>query len=169
MINDEENFKKLKSPIEISIRSFDNNKYIEHNNVTDRLNEVFGLSWNFEMVDKYIDLQHNEIAVICRLHYPTEDGMRFKDGAGGSWYEPKIGVGNAEKSSMSKALVKAASLIGITIRDKPITEELFKEIILAAKTLGIKYTTEQKTTLAKISQTSADQLLDGLNKKIQNK
>jgi len=166
-INDVENFRKLSAPIEISVRAFDNNKYIEHSNVTERLNEVFGLNWSFELIK--FDYLEGNISTIVRLHYPTENGMRFKDGAGGAYFESKVGMGNGIKASMSKALVKAASLMGITIKElppEPITEEKFSEIISLAKALGIKYDGAQKEKLAALSLYEAEKIVEALQEKV---
>ena len=169
LINDKENFKKLSAPIEISVRQFDNNKYIENSKVTERLNEVFGLNWNFELISKEVNFSNNEIYVICRLHYPTENGMKFKDAAGGSWYESKLNVGNGIKSCMSKALVKAASLIGITVKEvppEPISEEQIKMILSLTKQLGIVYSKEQKYKLSELTSEMATTLIKSLEEKV---
>ena len=125
----------LKAPIADELIEVlpDDNKYINHNVVTDILNKAFCHAWNWQIIDKgiektieFVDRKGNKIPagyyvwILGRLTYPV------KDPATGSinWcYKEQFGgrqvVGNSKvqsqayKSASSDALKKAASLLGI--------------------------------------------------------
>ena len=125
----------LKAPIPEELIEVlpDDNKYINHNVVTDILNKAFCHAWNWEIIDKgiektvgFVDKRGNKVQegyyvwILGRLTYPV------KDPATGSisWcYKEQFGgrqvVGNSKvqsqayKSASSDALKKAASLLGI--------------------------------------------------------
>ena len=110
-----------------------NNKYINHNVVTDILNRAFCHAWNWQIIDKgiektfaYVDKKGKEfpagyyVWILGRLTYPVKDPATgsinwcYKEQFGG-----RMVVGNSKvqsqayKSASSDALKKAASLLGI--------------------------------------------------------
>lgn len=165
----EEIYNKLTAPIKTQERVGKGRKmqkYVPHGNVTERINEVFGINWSFEILREYFG--NGEVYAVVRIHYPTEDGtMRFKDGAGGIAYEANVGLGNQIKGSVSLALVKAASLLGIDIKDDESTAEQHEEISSLVETLGGKKPSEEK--LKALNFQEANKMIEALREKLESK
>jgi hypothetical protein len=159
-------FNKLRSPIKTLERpgkGGGTQTYVPHGNVTSRINEVFGLNWNFEIIREC--LTGGEVYAVVRIHYPLEDGtMRFKDGVAGLTYQPAVGLGYQLKGSVSLALVKAASLLGIDIREDESTFEQHEKIKELIKLLGGKTPTDER--LKSLMYTEAAKLVEELQAKI---
>jgi hypothetical protein len=143
-------------------------EYIPTKYVSDRLNEVWGLDWSFEIVEKIIDKGH--VAVHARIHHPTEDGMKFKDAFGGAKYEDAIGLGDCLKKATSLALKKAASLVCIDLQDPedavPATDEQKKLIIAALKHLGKPIDEEQLKMINEMNTIDAETTINALKSQI---
>ena len=172
--NNEEMFKKLKSPIKTKERPGKGGSiqtYVPVENVVERINDVFGLNWNFEILRE--GYNNSEVYAIVRIHYPLEvekndnivKEMHFKDGVGGVSYEPAVGLGNNLKASVSLALVKAASLLGIDTSVQMMTEDLAVKIVKLAKSIGIIYSDEQKTKLMELTLEGGEKILNALQNK----
>lgn len=147
-LTDKEKLEKLNKPMPVSIRdgrAGETYKFVSNANVVKRLNEVFGLSWNDEVIREII--KNNEVSVLVRLSYPLEDGtIGYKEAWGGKVLETKNKDGKvfrileAEglKSAQSLALVKAANKIGIKVLDddSEISEATKEKILELCKYLG---------------------------------
>jgi len=166
MMTNTEAFNKLRAPVKTLERPGHGGKtqtYVPHGNVTDRLNEVFQLHWNFEILRE--GLVSNEVYAVVRIHYPLEDGsMCYKDGVGGKPYEPSVGLGNQLKASVSLALVKAASLLGIDIREDESTLEQHEKIRDLVISLGGKPPTDER--LRALMFAEAQKLIEELTLKV---
>jgi len=159
----------LRAPIQTKTRQGQGNQtqtYVPHQAVTKRLNQVFGLNWNLEIVREIIT--SDQVAVIVRLHYPTADGMSYKDGVAGKKLMGNYDLGNMLKSSVSLAIVKAASLLGIKVADQDdeATDEQKEIIKKAYKRLGRKTPSEEK--LGKLTVGEANITIDDLAEEIES-
>jgi hypothetical protein len=113
-MTDEEVMKKLSVPIPVVEKPGKGGKierYVPVGKVIERLNEVWGLDWELK-IDDYI-FRDGEVGALVSITYPTENGRRTKQAFGGKTYNSAIGFGNLAKASVSLAITKAASLIGI--------------------------------------------------------
>ena len=159
-------FNKLKAPIKTKERPGKGGSiqsYVPIENVVKRINETFSLNWSFEILrEGYND---NETFAVVRIYYPLEDGsIRYKDGIGGVNYEPNVGLGNNLKASVSLALVKAASLIGIDTSEDESTAEQHEKIKELIKILGGKTPTDER--LKSLMFAEAAKLVEELQAKV---
>lgn len=86
--------------------------YVKSSDVVDRLNKVFGLRWTVqELETRYEgDWVIKRVQIVVR----DEQGKEYiKEGTGGHQYMNNIFPPDVHKSAFSKALTKAASLLGI--------------------------------------------------------
>ena len=174
-LTDEEILEHLKSPIETKIREGAKDKagnptyysYVPSSAVLDRLNEIWGINWNLEIVREIIQGEH--VAVLVRLHYPTSEGMRYKDSWGGKKLSGGLELGNILKTSTSLALVKACNALGVSIADPDddITDEQIKMIQSLYAELGKKVPSVEKFKQMTIE--IANGIIADLKKDIQSK
>ena len=166
IMTNNETFNKLRAPIKTKERPGKGGKvqaYVPIENVVKRINEVFSLDWSFEILrEGYND---SETFAVVRIHYPLEDGStRYKDGVGGVNYEPSVGLGNNLKASVSLALVKAASLLGIDMLEDESTTEQHEQIKALVTLLGGKVPTDER--LKALMFTEAAKLVEELGAKV---
>lgn len=139
-------------------------EYIPTKFVSDRLTDVWGIDWNLEILSEIIEKGH--VVVKVRLHYPRQDGTYgFKDAYGGAKYEDVVGLGDCLKKSASLALKKAASLIGIDLREEeptPATDEQKQAIRRMMKDLGNPLSDELEAKLNQMPEAEADALIEVL-------
>lgn len=139
-------------------------EYIPTKFVSDRLTDIWGIDWHLEIIKEIIDKGH--VVVLVRLHYPLQDGSYgYKDAYGGAKYEDMVGLGDCLKKSASLALKKAASLIGIDLREEeptPATDEQKKEIAGLFKKLGNELSDDLAKKLDEMPTSEADALIEML-------
>jgi hypothetical protein len=139
-------------------------EYIPTRFVSDRLTEIWGIDWDFEIIDKTIDKGH--VAVQVRIHYPTETGVRgFKDAFGGAQLEDKIGLGDCLKKATSLGLKKAASLLGIDLQDEeasPASEDQKNAIIAAMEAKGFAADEDKLRMINAMTSQEAEAILESL-------
>lgn len=162
-INDDKNFALLSMPMTAKVREGSKGStytYVDNKDVLRRLNEVYGLRWNFEILRESI--HGDQVVVTIRIHYPTEGGMSFKDGIAGKKVSGGNEIGNMYKAAVSLALVKAASLMGIRLADPEdeVTSEQKELIIHLYEQLGRKPLKVEKMT--KLTVELANELIDNL-------
>ena len=145
-------------------QAHDMNPYYKIGDVQNRLNDIFDIKWKLEIIDK--GKVGADIYVQVRLHYPTEQGMAFKDAFGEAIYNEKLGLGVGYKSATSDALKRAADYLGIKCMDafvgppEKVTEEQIDEVIsLFRKTRGYQMPEEKLDILRKYTSTQADALI----------
>jgi hypothetical protein len=172
-IADKSQLEKLKVKLPTATRVGRGGKvfeYIPARYVQDRITSVFGLQWNFEILNELIEKGY--IAVKIRLHYPTEDGMKFKDAYGGAKYEESVGLGDGLKKSASLALKKAATLIGVDLQDEdstPISTEQMTEIAKLLKELNLTVSDTMAEAIPNMSAPEAETVIEGLKSQLANK
>jgi len=169
-MTDSETYSKLSAPIKTLERpgkgGGNPQKYVPHGNVTDRINEVLGLNWSFEILRESL-VNQSEVYAVVRIHYRLEDGTPyFKDGIGGLGYQPAVGLGNQFKGSVSLALVKAASLMGIDIREDESTTEQHEKIRELVLALGGKAPGDERLKVMMFNE--ANKLIEELDKKVKS-
>ena len=176
----------LKAPIPDELIEVlpDDNKYINHNVVTDILNRAFCHSWNWQIVDKgiektigFVDKRGNKVQegyyvwILGRLTYPVKDPATgsitwcFKEQFGGRQVVGNSKVqSQAYKSASSDALKKAASLLGIApnvYMKKNIYETLEEADVDAWTTEKVQ---EMKEEISKMREIKAELGEEGFNK-----
>jgi len=163
--NEQELLKKLSVPIKPSLRDGARDKisgelqqweFLQSDDVIDRLNEVFGLKWNFRVVEKMVVGQ--EIAVITEISYEIDGKLYFKQQGAGKKIDTNLS--GAIKSAISLSLVKTAQLMGIQKEPGEITEEQKTEINELLQKHGKK--TKSNEELDKISYSNACTIIEKL-------
>ena len=93
-------------------------EYIGGDKVIERLNEIIGLGWNFEIVDKIVDIDIGQIAVLGRLSADIGGVKVVKEQWGSSAIDTYpngrvISLGDNIKAATTDALKKCATRIGV--------------------------------------------------------
>jgi hypothetical protein len=171
-LTDEEVYKKLSAPIKTERRKggfnkdtqeFEDYEYIKIENIIERLNSTWGINWSFEILKEYIG--NEDVYAMVRLHYPLSDGtMRFKDSVGGTSKSTAPGLANQMKKSVSLGLVKAASLLGIDIKDTESNGEQHEEISALVEQLGGQRPSKER--LKALNFQEADKMIEALKEKL---
>lgn len=172
MLEQTEVLKLLKKPLPTKVREGRKGAiytYIPTRYVSDRLTDVFGLNWSFEIKGTYIEKDH--VAVLGRLVYPLGDGsLGFKEHFGGTKYEDSVGLGDSLKKSASLALKKAASLIGIDLQDEedtPVSDEQRAKILTLVKKVDANATTEKiEEMISGMNYAQAEEVISTLEKNV---
>lgn len=123
--------KQLQKPLPTATRPGKGGKeftYVPVAFVVNRIIDVFGLDWDFEVVKEIV--QQSEAVVLVRITYTGEDGKPHQKQAWGGKSTSGIGLTDALKAATSLALKKAAELLGITVPDEdtPASEEQVQEV-----------------------------------------
>jgi len=162
---------KLRKPLPTATRQGRGGQvfeYIPTKFVSDRLNDIWGIDWHLEIMSEIIEKGH--VVVKVRIHYPKQDGTYgFKDAYGGAKYEDAVGLGDCLKKSASLALKKAATLLGIDLREEeptPATDEQKQIIATLMKQLGNELTPELAQKLNEMPADEADALIEVLKEQL---
>jgi hypothetical protein len=133
-----------------------------------RLNELFGLAWSFEILDRVIE--GKDIAVLGRLTvnipYFQDDRLQFtqvtKEQWGSHTHYPENELGNTLKAASSDALKKCAVMIGIyadvydseeAVSRGGLKEEDFKRLAVQAKlTYGDEWEVEIERIISELTE-----------------
>jgi hypothetical protein len=104
-------------------RSFDNiptrrgrggvYSYIRWQDVSDRMNEVFGTNWSSEVMSESIVGTNVIIRVRVSVINPDNDFIVYQEGYGGAVNDDRAEAGNSYKSAYSKALKDACKKWGV--------------------------------------------------------
>jgi hypothetical protein len=121
-----ESIKKRKTPSGVEL------SYVSHSYITQKLNQVLGLHWSFEIASHEIVDHHDqnlpsEVVVLGRLRIVinnTTSTVITKEQFGSQAIKSDMSIGDTFKSAASDALRKCASLLGIALDlyDAPRTE-----------------------------------------------
>jgi len=159
---------KLAKPIETKTRPGTKKgvvfTYFPVRSVIKRLNEVFGLTWNFSVKEHIIT--KDNVAVLVRLEYLDEnERLCHKEQFGGKKYEDSISLADNLKAAASAGLKKVAESIGIQTElddeTDEITEEQFNKIKTHLEKEGI-FNEKAETMLKEMSKADAEGLMQQL-------
>lgn len=93
-------------------------EYIGGDKVIERLNEVIGFAWGFEIVDKIIDIDIGQIAILGRLSANIDGVVTRKEQWGSSAIDTYsngriVSLGDNIKAATTDSLKKCATLLGV--------------------------------------------------------
>lgn len=93
-------------------------EYIGGDKVVERLNEVIGFNWTFEVVDKIVDIDIGQIAILGRLSAEVDGVKTFKEQWGSSVIDTYsngrvVSLGDNIKAATTDSLKKCATLYGV--------------------------------------------------------